>query len=143
MSNSQNGSEPKGITNQPLPASHKIYVPSANRADVRVAMRAIHLADQDGHHNGNGHGQSNKAPLTVYDTSGPYTDPNVKTDIRQGLTALRQHCIRARVDVEALPGPIDHPPAGRNAEKNGASELFPDAARRPILRAKSGCNVSQ
>ena len=66
MSNSKNGSEPNSITNEPLPASHKIYVPSQHQPDIRVAMRAIHLSNaQDGH---NGHGEPNRSPLTVYDT---------------------------------------------------------------------------
>jgi phosphomethylpyrimidine synthase len=142
MSNSKNGSEPNSITNEPLPASHKIYVPSQHRPDIRVAMRAIHLSNaQDGH---NGHGEPNRSPLTVYDTSGPYTDANVKTDIRSGLNALRLDWIRSRGDVEELSAPSYQPPAGRNGHKNSSStERFPDAARRAVLRAKPGRNVSQ
>ena len=142
MSNSKNSSEPNSITNEPLPASHKIYVPSQHRADVRVAMRAIHLANaQDGH---NGHGEPTRSPLTVYDTSGPYTDANVKTDIRRGLNALRLDWIRSRGDVEELSAPSYQPPAGRKEHKTFSStERFPDAARRAILRAKPGRNVSQ
>ncbi len=144
MSNSQNGSQPKGITTEPLPASHKIYIQSRNRADVRVAMRAIHLSDQREAQNGNGHGAKNREPIVVYDTSGPYTDPNVKTDIRSGLAPLRLDWIRARGDVEELSAPSYQAPAGTNGHKNGsATERFPDAARRPVLRARPGCNVSQ
>ena len=78
MSNSdnQNGSRANGITTQPLPASQKAYVHSHEHPEVSVPMRAITLS---GDHAGNGH---ENAPVMVYDTSGPYTDPSVETDIR-------------------------------------------------------------
>ena len=80
----------------------------------------------------------------MYDTSGPYTDPNGHTDIRHGLKPLRADWIRSRGDVEELSAPSYQPPAGKNGNGNQAStERFPDAARRPVLRAKTGCNVSQ
>jgi phosphomethylpyrimidine synthase len=143
MANSLNGAETKGITNQPLPASHKVYVESATRPDIRVAMRAIVLSGANGAHNGNGHSEQVQPPVTVYDTSGPYTDPHAATDIRKGLQALRADWIRSRGDVEELAAPSYQPPAGKNGHKASATERFPDAARRPILRAKAGCNVSQ
>ncbi|HEY5544069.1 MAG TPA: phosphomethylpyrimidine synthase ThiC [Candidatus Binatia bacterium] len=146
MANSSSGSEPNGITNQPLPASHKVYVDSERRSDVRVAMRAIVSSGGHGAHNGtgNGHGESSQPPITVYDTSGPYTDPNQDTDIRKGLKPLRLNWIRSRGDVEELANPSYQPPAEKNGHKQkAATERFPDSARRPILRAKSGCNVSQ
>jgi phosphomethylpyrimidine synthase len=143
MSNVQNGSKPNGITSQPLPASDKVYIQSTDRPDVQVPMRAITLSRPHAVH-GNGHGESAGAPVMVYDTSGPYTDPNAQTDIRQGLKPLRRDWIRSRGDIEELPGPSYQPPAGKNGKKNGSqTERFPDAARRPILCAKSGCNVSQ
>ena len=70
MSNSKNGSQLNGITNEPLPASHKIFVQSPRRADVRVAMRAISLSSGHNGH-GNGDGEPSHVPLAVYDTSGP------------------------------------------------------------------------
>ena len=143
MANSSNGSEPNGITNQPLPASHKVYVGSESRPDVRVAMRAIVLSGANGAHSGNGHSEQVQPPVTVYDTSGPYTDPHTETDIRKGLQALRLDWIRSRGDVEELTAPSYQPPAGNNGHKVPSTERFPDAARRPILRAKAGCNVSQ
>jgi phosphomethylpyrimidine synthase len=105
-------------------------------------MRGIHLS---GAHNGaKANGHTTPAPLTVYDTSGPYTDPNITTDIRRGLQALRAKWIRARGDVEELPAPSYQPPVGKNGHKNGSStERFPEESRRPILRAKPGRNVSQ
>jgi phosphomethylpyrimidine synthase len=142
MANSSNGSEPKGITNKPLPASHKVYVESAKRPDIRVPMRAIVLSSANGAHGGNDHAAAAET-VTVYDTSGPYTDPQAETDIRKGLKALRSEWIRSRGDVEELASPSYQPPAGKNGHKVAATERFPDAARRPILRAKAGRNVSQ
>jgi phosphomethylpyrimidine synthase len=108
MSNPQtdNDAKSKGITDQPLPASHKVYVHSHQHPDVSVAMRAVELSTaQNGHGNGNGNGSHANAPMMIYDTSGPYTDPNTETDIRQGLRPLRQDWIRARGDVEELAVP--------------------------------------
>src|SRR4029079_2108617 len=143
MSDSQNGAPTKAISTEPLPSSHKIYIESQRRPDVRVALRAIHLSGENGH-NANSHHGENQPPLTVYDTSGPYTDSNVKTEIRRGLQALRADWIRARGDVEELSAPSYQPPARSNGHrKTSSTERFPDESRRPILRAKPGCNVSQ
>jgi len=145
MSHSQieNGAKTKGITDQPLPASHKVYVHSHEHPDVSVAMRAVTLSNGHNGH-GNGNGNHANAPVMIYDTSGPYTDPNVETDIRQGLRPLRQDWIRARGDVEEIAGSSYVAPAKKNGKTNTPqTERFPDAARRPILRAKPGSNVSQ
>ena len=143
MSESQNGAPTKAISTEPLPSSHKIYIESQRWPDVRVALRAIHLSGENGH-NANSHHGEKPAPLTVYDTSGPYTDPNVKTEIRRGLQALRADWIRARGDVEELSATSYQPPARSNGHrKTSSTERFPDESRRPILRAKAGCNVSQ
>src|SRR5215467_13328499 len=72
---------------QPLPNSRKVYLGS-----LRVPMREI---TQTG---GN-------PPILVYDTSGPYTDPAVKIDIRSGLPPLRQGWIEARGDTQLLGEP--------------------------------------
>ena len=147
MSNSQtnNRAKTKGITDQPLPASHKVYVHSHEHPEVSVAMRAVVLSNaQNGHGNGGANGSHANAPVMIYDTSGPYTDPNVATDIRQGLRPLRQDWIRARGDVEELAGSSYAAPAKKNGKANTPqTERFPDAARRTIVRAKPGCNVSQ
>ncbi len=140
MSNSTNNDR---ITTQPLPASAKVYVHPHARPDIKVALRAIELSDAPGHGDGNGNGAHPKMPLMVYDTSGPYTDPSAATDIRKGLAALRSQWIKARGDVEEIVERDVHAD-GKNGSHNGhATERFPDASRRPILRARSGCNVSQ
>src|SRR5207253_6672779 len=82
------------------------------------------------------------APLRVYDTSGPYTDDDVRIDIRQGLTGLRRRWILERGDVEEYEGrrvePLDD--GLRNDRSNTA--VFP-GLNRSVLRAKPGRIVSQ
>jgi len=142
MANNQNGSNKNGITTQPLPASEKIYVQSAQRPDVRVPMRAITISSAPGDQSSNGHSHP---PVMVYDTSGPYTDANVETDIRKGLRPMRLEWIKGRGDVEEVAGYSYTNGNGKNGSKKGASdtERFPDTSRRPVLRAKPGRNVSQ
>jgi phosphomethylpyrimidine synthase len=139
--NKQIGSKQNGITTQPLPASHKLYIQSPKFSDVRIAMRAVHLSSGNGHVS-SGHGDHSNAPVIIYDTSGPYTDANVNTDIRQGLNPLRLNWIRKR-DLEELSSSSYRPVNGKNGSHGAPTERFPDASRRPILRAKPGCNVSQ
>jgi phosphomethylpyrimidine synthase len=103
-------------------------------------MRAIELSSGHGHNNGNGNGDS-RLPFMVYDTSGPYTDTALSTDIRQGLAPLRLDWIRGRGDVEEIAG--SYTAAAQNGSAKGHPERFPESARRPILRAKPGRNVSQ
>src|SRR5262245_29809008 len=106
MSNSQagNGEKSKSITDQPLPASHKVYIHSYLHPEITVAMRAVALSG--GH---NGKGTTSAPPVMIYDTSGPYTDPTFKTDIRQGLRPLRLEWIKARGDVGELTAPSYQP----------------------------------
>ncbi|GHB25723.1 phosphomethylpyrimidine synthase ThiC [Salinicola rhizosphaerae] len=86
----------------PLPASTKIYV-EGSRPDIRVPMREIALSPTQ-----TKDGLEANAPLTVYDTSGPYTDPDAEIDIRLGLPALRRAWIDERDDTEWLDGPSSH-----------------------------------
>ena len=119
------------VTTGALPASKKIHVQSPRFADVQVAMREIALDSKT------------EAPVQVYDTSGPYSDTNVRIDIRKGLTPLRDKWIRARGDVEEYDGrrvqPLDN---GIKGARQAAFMEFPANGRRP-LRAKAGKNVSQ
>src|SRR5689334_14714905 len=80
----------------PLPASRKIYV-QGERRDVRVPMREIAQTDTPA-----SFGAEKNPPLAVYDTSGPYTDPQATIDIRKGLSALRARWIDARGDTATL-----------------------------------------
>jgi len=137
----QNG---KKMTTQPLPASHKVYVQSQTRPDVRVALREIVLSANQHGRAGTGHNGDLELAVRVYDTSGPYTDPHVKTEIRTGLNPLRLDWIRARGDVERTALPSHASVNGNDGSgKASQTERFPETSRRPVLRAKPGGNVTQ
>jgi phosphomethylpyrimidine synthase len=119
----------------PYPASEKVYV-EGSRPDIRVPMRKITLSDTPAHF-----GAEKNPPLYVYDTSGPYTDPNVAVDLKKGLPSVRANWILERGDTEELEGPTSayghqrlHDPA--------TTHLRFEHIRRP-RRAKAGMNVTQ
>jgi phosphomethylpyrimidine synthase len=117
-----------GVTTGPIRGSRKIYV-----GPRRVAMREIALEPSSG-----------DAPVRVYDTSGPYTDPDVLIDIQAGLPALRRPWQLERGDVEEY-APRDVKPEDNGQlgpDRSGGVPAFPAALRRP-LRAKAGANLSQ
>src|SRR6266850_5504081 len=91
---------------KPLPNSRRIYV-AGKQPGVRVPFREI---EQNQTRNFNGTLEENP-PVRVYDTSGPWGDPSVRSDVRDGLSSLRRHWILARGDVEEYEGralqPID------------------------------------
>jgi phosphomethylpyrimidine synthase len=89
--------EVDGAAIQPLPNSRKVYV-IGSQPDIRVPMREISQADTP-----TSMGGEKNPPIYVYDCSGPYTDPTVNIDLRQGLPALRERWIEARGDTERLP----------------------------------------
>ena len=120
---------------QPLPNSRKIYV-QGSRADIQVPMREISQSDTP-----TGLGGEKNPPIFVYDTSGPYTDPNVKIDIRSGLAALRETWIAERNDTEQLTGITSQYGLARLHDPKLAEMRF-NLKRHP-RRAKSGANVSQ
>jgi phosphomethylpyrimidine synthase len=119
----------------PLPNSRKVYV-TGSRPDVRVPMREISQSDTPAHA-----GAEPNPPVYVYDTSGPYSDPQASIDIRKGLPALRAPWIAERNDTEQLSGPSSA--YGRERLDDGKlAELRFDLARAP-RRAQSGANVTQ
>ncbi|MFN3398249.1 MAG: phosphomethylpyrimidine synthase ThiC, partial [Sulfurimicrobium sp.] len=120
---------------KPLPNSRKVYV-QGSRPDLRVPMREISQADTPATF-----GAEKNPPIFVYDTSGPYTDPAVKIDIRAGLPSVRGAWIAERGDTEALPGPTSA--FGRQRlDDPGLAELRFKLQRQP-RKAKSGMNVTQ
>lgn len=120
---------------QPFPRSQKIYV-QGSRPDIRVPMREISLdvtpTDFGGEING---------PVTVYDTSGPYTDPNVTIDVRKGLSDVRSAWIEDRGDTEKLPGLSSE--FGQRRLNDAELSAMRFAHVRNPRRAKAGHNVSQ
>jgi phosphomethylpyrimidine synthase len=126
-----------GLTTSPLPASRKIYVEGTQQG-VRVPFREISLTPVRGH---NGPDAETPAPVLVYDTSGPYTDPRVRIDIRQGLQPLRLPWILARNDSEELPEVSSE--YGRRRATDPSLEGLRFAHLRKPRRALPGRNVSQ
>ena len=91
-----------GITTDPLPGSEKFYI-TGSREDIRVPMRQIKLDPTPVKGFDGSESIEINEPVNVYDTSGPYTDPNVKIDLEQGLERIREGWIEERDDTEQLP----------------------------------------
>ena len=107
--------------------SRKIYV-SGSRSDIRVPMREIALS-------------GGNPPVRLYDTSGPYTDPQADLDLKRGLPPLRQAWILGRGDVQELPGPSSMYRRSREEDPALGGVRFA-SVRRP-LRASPGRRVTQ
>src|SRR5215211_6938782 len=116
------------VTTGPIRGSRKIHV-----GPNRVAMRAVELEPSSG-----------EPPVTLYDTSGPYTDPQARIDIMAGLAELRRDWIRGRGDVEEVTQretrPEDNGQLG--PDRSGGVAPFPRVRKR-VLRAQPGANVTQ
>ena len=122
-------------TKQPFTNSRKVYI-QGSRPDIQVPFREISLSDTP-----SAFGAEKNPPVMVYDTSGPYTDPSVKIDIRNGLPALRAKWIEERNDTEQLDGPSSAFGVERKNDPALAEMRF-NLSRQP-RRAKTGMNVSQ
>ena len=120
---------------RPIPGSCKIHV-IGSRPDLRVPLREIAQADTP-----LVFGAEKNPPLAVYDTSGPYTDPDHLIDLAAGLPALRAAWITERGDCEPLPRLSSEFGRRREADVRLDTVRFP--ARRLPQRAKSGANVTQ
>jgi phosphomethylpyrimidine synthase len=124
-----------GAAIQPLPNSRKIYV-TGSRPDIRVPMREIAQADTP-----TSMGGEQNPPIYVYDTSGPYTDPAAKIDIRRGLPALRDAWIEERGDTERLTEQSSTYGRARLADPELAALRL--AHVQQPRRAKAGMNITQ
>ena len=122
----------------PLPGSRKAYV-QGSRPDIRVPQREIALSPT-----ATPAGPRGNAPVRLYDSSGPYTDPDFRADLRQGLPALRRAWVLDRGDVEEGEGRGARPEDDgfREPSARGRAETFPGLRRRP-LRARPGRAVTQ
>ncbi|HSV69039.1 MAG TPA: phosphomethylpyrimidine synthase ThiC [Methylibium sp.] len=126
------------LTREPFPASRKTYL-EGSRADLRVPLREVAL--------------SNGETVSLYDTSGPYTDPTASIDVRRGLPGVREAWIAERGDTEGYEGRSrqaldDGDKSGGKAgdeESERLRRLRADAAalQRAPKRAKAGLNVTQ
>src|SRR6185369_9764330 len=143
--------KPSETKNDLLPNSRRVYV-AGKQPGVRVPFREISQNQTRNFDNS----LVDNAPVRVYDTSGPWGDPSVRGDVREGLPSLRRHWILERGDVEEYEGrdlqPIDDgyltfdaANQARQKEKaRGSNRLedFPALLRTP-LRAKPGACVTQ
>ncbi|MGG0903734.1 phosphomethylpyrimidine synthase ThiC [Bacillus subtilis] len=115
--------------------SKKVYVEGSS-SDIQVPMREILLSPTTG-----SFGEEENAPVRVYDTSGPYADPEVTINIQEGLKPLRQKWITERGDVEEYEGRAIKP-EDNGYKKANPNVSYPGLKRKP-LRAKAGQNVTQ
>jgi phosphomethylpyrimidine synthase len=120
---------------QPFPNSRKVYV-EGSRPDIRVPMREISLSPTAA-----SFGAEENAPVLVYDTSGPYTDPDVEIDLKKGLAPIREQWIDERGDTEFL-GDLSSRYGRERRDDEGLQHLRFEHVRQP-RRAKQGKNVSQ
>ena len=125
---------------KPFPSSYKRYI-EGSRPDIRVAMREVQLtATTLSSANGTSQLEPNPA-LRIYDTSGPYSDPDADIDIRKGLPAVRENWIKERQDTQILDRANSHYTAQRQLNQSLDNLRF-ELKRQP-RRALFGRNVSQ
>ncbi len=117
------------LTLDPLPGSEKVYIQSANMPDVRVPMRKISLTDG--------------TDITLYDTSGPYTDTNATIDVHKGLPNVRLAWLDNLDDCELYHGRDTKPEDNGLESKEKAFQFYNPHLQRQPRRAKPGKNVSQ
>ena len=127
----------KSISREPFPCSKKVFVKGSIH-NIQVAMREIHL---DVSPDIFGSQDKLNQPVTVYDTSGPYTDPAIDIDVKRGLPRIREQWIFDRKDVERLPD-ITSAYGKERLQSSELKHLRFEHIKKP-LRAQKGKNVSQ
>ena len=141
---SDSGARP--IATTPFPSSRKVYVPGQLYPDIRVPMREVTLTAAATREDSTHKSQASVDPsVTIYDTSGPYTDPDVSVDLRKGLPSVRLEWILSRGDVESYVDREIKPEADlyRATQPHPDARSFPEASRRPRLRARPGAGITQ
>ncbi len=119
------------LTRQPLPQSRKAYLAGLLHSDVRVPLREVSL--------------SNGESVRLYDTSGPYTDPQASIDVTRGLPSVRADWIGARGDTESYTGRVvsEVDDGSGDAQRLAALRMQAAGLQRTPRRARAGSNVSQ
>ena len=130
----------QNLNNESYPNSEKIFI-DGDIHPIKVAMRQIHQTDTFVGGSEENPVYEKNEPIPVYDTSGPYTDPNTKIDVHAGLPKLRQSWIEARDDVEALDGVTSEFAQTRLADDSLDDLRFANLPKP--LRAKKGQCVTQ
>ena len=118
------------VTTGPLIGSRKVYASGCAHPDIRVPFREVAV-----------HPTANEPPVTIYDPSGVYTDPNATIDINTGLARARAEWVKARGDVEEIDGREVKPEDNGNVSAEKLTPPFPKQPR--VLRAKAGIAVTQ
>ena len=121
------------------PNSEKIYV-EGSLFPIKVGMRKINLTPTVKMVNGKKE-MSPNAPVVVYDTSGAYTDKNIKTDINEGLPRIREQWVQERGDVEQLESITSQYGKARLSDKS-LDEIRFKKFYKPY-KAKSGKRITQ
>ena len=129
------------ITRDEFPASKKVYVPGEIYKDIKVAMREISQHDSKPMFGSEDDTPTPNPSVTVYDTSGPYTDPSIEIDVRKGIPRIREQWIFDRGDVERL-DEISSEYGKERLHNSDLAHLRFEHIKKP-LRAKKGMNVSQ
>ena len=120
---------------KPFPGSTKVYI-HGSRDDIKVPLRKIELTDTP-----TANGSESNPPVYVYDTSGPFTDPDIRIDLRKGLGPVRNGWVGERNDTESTHG-LSSEYARVRANDPSLDDLRFEHVRQP-LRAKYGNNVTQ
>jgi phosphomethylpyrimidine synthase len=128
------------VTRDPLPGSRKVYL-EGSLPGVRVPMREVRQSPTRRTGPGGETILEENPPLALYDTSGPFTDPDIAIDLRRGLAPLRLDWITARGDIEASDGPSS--PFARARERDVRLAALRFERTRPVLRAAAGRRVTQ
>ena len=124
------GEIPTGrIDTGPLPGSRKVYVAGERFPDLRVPFREVAL-----------HPSADEPPVTLYDSSGPYTDAHAAIDIERGLPRLRDAWVRARGGIEDVAGRAVRPEDNGRVSARHAVPRFPNL---PRVMKGSGPRVTQ
>jgi|CXWL01.1.fsa_nt_gi phosphomethylpyrimidine synthase len=118
------------VTTGPLIGSRKVYASGCAHPDLRVPFREVAV-----------HPTANEPPVTIYDPSGPYTDPDATIDINAGLARTRAAWVKARGDVEEIDGRAVKDEDNGNVSADKLTPPFP--VKNRVLRAKGDACVTQ
>ncbi len=118
------------VSHEPIPGSRKVYAAGCAHPDLRVPFREVAV-----------HPSAKEPPVTLYDPSGPYTDPGIAIDISRGLARPREAWVKARGDVEEIAGREVKPVDNGNVAPEKLTPEFPSKPK--VLRAKPGRCVTQ
>jgi phosphomethylpyrimidine synthase len=119
----------------PFPSSQKVYLEGRHFPELRVPQRAIHLSPSVRRGV-----EAPNDPVRVYDTSGPYTDPDVPIELGKGLPSTRRHWVLARADVEVSSGTLLRAKHGKNVTQLQYARAGTITAEMEFVALREGCS---